>query len=106
MPGGHRMSFVTTPATIIKFWPDSVIRPDQAVRACALERRTRTFFEIAAAIELTAVEQRILLDVTARELALLRVAPARAMALGGIKLERRVNYAIPILQRMIAAMAS
>ena len=100
------MSFTITGDRSIKFWPGNSVRPGQPPRAMALEDRMRTFFEIGAAIELTAVEQRILLDVTADEMALLRVAPANALTLGGTKLERRVNYAIPILQRMIAAMAS
>ena len=100
------MSSATTSENIIKLWPGRVPWADDTERACALERRLRTFFEITAAIEITAIEQRILLDVTARELALFRVAPAKALSLGGAKLERRVNYAIPILQRMITAMAS
>lgn len=100
------MGYTTTIDQSAKLWPGSIIRTNQPQRAQALERRMRTFFEIGAAIELTTVEQRILLDVTARELGLLRIAPANALTLGGAKLERRVNYAIPILQRMINAMAS
>ena len=100
------MGFTTTVDDKVRFWPGSTIWPSQPQRALALERRTRVFFEIAAAIDLTPDEQRILLDVTSRELALLRLAVANAFSIGGAKLERRVNYAIPILQRMITAMAS
>ena len=100
------MGFVSTVDGKAKLWPGSIIWPSQSHRSRALERRVRTFFEIAAAMELTPVEQRIMLDVTSREIALLRVAPGNAFSLGGAKLERRVNYAVPILQRMVLAMAS
>ncbi len=74
-------------------------------RATELERSVRTFLEIAAAIELSHHEECTMLDLTSREMALLRLAPPGSLPFGGGKLERRVAYAIPILQRMIASMA-
>ena len=98
------MGFVTTNGNIVKLWPGGAILPGSSQRATVLGRRVRAFFDIAAVIELTTVEQRILLDITARELAQVRLAPANALALCGAKLERRVNYAIPILHRMATSM--
>ena len=87
-------------------WADGKARDKLADRASDLERDVRMFFETASAIELSLHEERALLDLSQREMALLRMAPANAFKLGGNKLERRVAYAIPILRRMIAAMSS
>ena len=75
-------------------------------RAKALESGVRTFLELSAALELSPHEERAMLNLTPREMAMLRLSPSNALQLGGGKLERRVDYAIPILQRMIASMSS
>ena len=105
MPGGRCMIATIPAATAAGPWPDKTGGEMQADRAGTLERNVRMFFAISAAIELTLNEERALLDLTHRDVVLLRVVPANAFHLGGSKLERRVAYAIPILQRMIAAMS-
>ena len=87
-------------------WPDSGRVPRCTDRETELEQSVRTFLTISAAVHLTSVEERTLLDLTSRTMALLRLAPANAFKLGGSKLERRVTYATAIVQRMIAAIAS
>ncbi len=86
-------------------WSDSMARGTPAGRAAGLECRVRVFFEMASAIGLSLHEERTLLDIEQHDMVLLRMAPAKAFKLGGSKLERRVAYAIPILQRMIASMS-
>ena len=89
-----------------RLWPEAGRVARAAERETELEASIRQFLAISAALDLTAIEERTLLDLPAHEMALLRVAPGNAFKLGGSKLERRANYAIPIMQRMIAAMAS
>ena len=86
-------------------WLDSTAYDRQAGRAADLERDMRMFFELSSAIGLSLHEERTLLDIRPNDMMPLRMAPAKAFKLGGSKLERRVSYAIPILQRMIAAMS-
>ncbi len=86
-------------------WLDGTPRGTPAGRAAELECMVRVFFEIASAIGLSLHEERTLLDIERHDMLRLRMAPAKAFKLGGSKLERRVAYAIPILQRMIASMS-
>lgn len=99
------MASITSADALDGLWPDSG-KPGNVERATRLEGSIRAFLAISAAVDLSQVEECALLDLSAGQLAQIRVAPARAFQLGGSKLERRVNYAIPILQRMIAAMSS
>lgn len=78
----------------------------RAVRSADLSESVVMFFSIANTLALSATEERILLDLTRSETSQLRMAPAKAFQLGGSKLERRVNYAIPIMRRMLAAIAA
>ncbi len=89
-----------------RLWPESGLVSRCTDQETELEHSIRTFLTISAAVHLTSVEERTLLDVTPRTMALLRLAPGNAYKLGGSKLERRVSYATAIVQRMIAAMAS
>ena len=94
-----------TAITVAGLWHDLSLAKRNPERAADLERDVRVFLQISAALEFSLEEERTLLDLTARELAQLRLAPANAFQLGGVKLERRVTYAIPILKRMVAAIA-
>ena len=67
---------------------------------------TEIFLELSHALSLDAAEERALLDLPSSTLAQLRAAPSSAFQLGGPKLERRLDYAVPILKRMLASIAS
>lgn len=62
------------------------------------------FFDLSAAIGLTADEECALLDVTRPELAQLRYDPDTAFERGGAKLQRRLAYAMTLLIRMKSAL--
>lgn len=73
--------------------------------AIRLSGLLRTFFNLSTALSLSCPEERALLDVPAAEVVTLREGLPPATGLDVVKLERRLNYAIPILQRMMAAMS-
>ena len=64
------------------------------------------FFELSDALSLSAAETQALLDVSAEIVTRLRAGPPDALQLDRAKLKRRLDYAIPILERMIASLAS
>ena len=67
---------------------------------------TELFLVLSRALSLDGAEEQALLDLPAHTLAQLRASPSNAFQLGGAKLERRLDYAVPILKRMLASMAS
>ena len=73
-----------------------------ATQACKIA----TFFQLTGALSLDWAEEQALLDLSEDDLAQLRQSPADALQLGDPKLDRRLNYAIPILRRMLAAISS
>ena len=64
------------------------------------------FFQLSGALSLDQAEEQALLDLSEEDMASLRLSAADKLQLGDPKLERRLNYAIPILQRMLAAVSS
>ena len=64
------------------------------------------FLDLAAGLALDFAEQRTMLDVTMRDLHRLRHDTSLATSVGGPKLQRRLDYAIPVLRRMLASAAS
>lgn len=64
------------------------------------------FFELAEALSLDQWERQALLDLPGRDLDRLFNAPGLARQIGGAKLQRRVDYALPILRRMLVASRS
>ncbi len=69
----------------------------------AMASKVEIFLDLSSALSLNAAEERAMLDMTAHAWFQLRLAPETAFAAGGPKLERRLDYAIPILRRMIAS---
>ena len=65
-----------------------------------LGRAITTFFELSETLKLTPPEQRALLHVRAAELRALRAQPAVALKLDTGKLQRRLDYAISLMQQM------
>ena len=59
--------------------------------------------ELSQALGLSQSEERTLLDVTPQELVLLHQSPDLCGQMDMAKLQRRADYAIPILRRMLAA---
>ena len=68
-----------------------------------LARSTAAFFKLSAALALSEAENRALLDLPAEVVATLRSGTAQLSNVDQTKLQRRLNYAIPILQRMLAS---
>ena len=71
-----------------------------------LADKIRLFMDLSENLALTPGEERTLLDIDPSIWLRLRADPAHADKIGGAKLSRRVNYAVFLLQRMIAAAAS
>jgi hypothetical protein len=70
----------------------------------ALSSEIKLFFQLSSALALSEAEERALLDVSLTEVRQMRNGGPHVIRTGGdAKLERRVNYAIPILRRMLAA---
>ncbi len=64
------------------------------------------FLDLAAGLKLDLAEERTMLDVSMRDLHRLRHNTSLAISDGGTKLQRRLDYAIPVLRRMLASAAS
>jgi hypothetical protein len=71
-----------------------------------LAGQIETFLELSSALTLTEPEQRALLDLTAAELDSLRLFLAPAEGMDAAKLQRRIDYAVPLLRRMLVASLS
>ncbi len=82
--------------------PEPMLCPTPGQRS-RLRRQIETFLELSSALGLSQAEERTLLDLTAPELAALRLSLAPPDGADTAKLQRRVEYAIPILRRMLAA---
>ena len=81
-------------------------RGESADVAGGLADKIRLFVDLSETLALTPGEERTLLDIDPPMWLRLRADPAHADKIGGAKLSRRVNYAVFLLQRMIAAAAS
>ena len=64
------------------------------------------FFQLSSALVLSEAENRALLDLPADAIVALRGGAAHLAPGDQSKLQRRLDYAIPILQRMLASLAS
>lgn len=79
---------------------------DAVMASCAVTaRKFLTFLDLAESLRFSPDEERTLLDVTARDLVRLRDDPTVASSLGA-KLVRRLDYALPVLRRMLASAAN
>ena len=64
------------------------------------------FFDLSRSVSLSAAEEAALLDLPAEMVARLNAAPAEGLPFDRVKLLRRLDYAIPILRRMLAALSA
>ncbi len=64
------------------------------------------FFDLSRALSLSAAEEEALLDMPSPTVAHLRAETLPALPLDQVKLKRRLDYAIPIMHRMLASLAS
>ena len=71
-----------------------------------LAAKLNVFLDLAASLELDHGEECAMLDLTMRDLLRLRSDTSQATGIGGAKLQRRLDYAIPVLRRMLASAAS
>ena len=71
-----------------------------------LQYRATTFFALSDALSLDQAEEQAMLDLPAADMQRLLTAPAEALRRGGPKLQRRLDYAIPLLTRMLASISS
>ena len=65
-----------------------------------------SFFDLSGALSLSEAENRALLDTPEDAVTALRAGTADLVSLDPRKLQRRLDYAIPILQRMLVSMTS
>ena len=77
-----------------------------ASRTHDIDFQATTFFALSDALALDQEEERAMLGLRPQDLQRLHTSPAEAMQWGGPKLVRRLDYAIPLLKRMLASIAS
>ena len=92
------------------YWGRSLTELQRATTAGAdldrLDTSIATFFELAAALKLTAPEQRALLHGRAAELRAMRTQPVAGLGLDLAKLQRRLDYAISLMRQMATPLPS
>ena len=63
-----------------------------------------TFFDLARSVSLSQEEECALMDLPTEMVARIKSSPLDGLPLDRVKLRRRVDYAIPILQLMLASL--
>ncbi len=79
---------------------------DERFPAATQADKIADFFQLSGELSLDQAEERALLDLSESGMAQLRQSAAHMLQLGDPKLDRRLNYAIPIMRRMLAAVSS
>ena len=85
---------------------ESVIGVDVIPHQDQLAVKLNVFLALAAGLALDVAEQRTMLDISTRDLQRLCQDISAATSIGAAKLRRRLDYAIPVLSRMLASAAS
>lgn len=98
------MSFAQQNTRVAGYAPGGIGGTDTGPADMSVSK-LRYFIALSSGLGLSPSEERTLLDISLGELLRLRATPALVADLNDDKLVRRLNYAIPLLERMRSAAA-